>query len=111
LTFLFLLVATWNFRPWYLIWLVALLALLPVGWPFWRTLVWTAGALLAYAHFIWVAHWWEADFNARRNVGVLIEFGPVIALSLVQLGRAVLARAPAAGSTRQAPSRSAAADG
>jgi hypothetical protein len=95
LVFLFLLVAAWNFRPWYLIWPVALVALLPFGRPVWRTLTWTAGAVLAYAHYIWVWHWWGADYNSARNVGVVIAFGPVVLLSLIWLGQGLRRSAPA----------------
>ena len=111
LVFLFLLVAAWNFRPWYLIWPVALVALLPLSRPFWRTLTWTAGALLAYAHYIWVWHWWDADYNAARNVGVVIAFGPVVLLSLIWLGRGLGTGAPAANPTGQSRANPASADG
>jgi hypothetical protein len=111
LVFLFLLVAAWNFRAWYLIWPVALVAVLPLGLPFWRVLAWTAGALLAYAHYIWVWHWWDADYNAARNVGVLIAFGPVLLLSLIGLIRGLRAGAPVSDPTGRSRANPAAADG
>jgi hypothetical protein len=90
LLFVFLLVATWNFRPWYLIWVVALAALLPIGWPFWRTVTWTVGGLLVYGHYIWTRTWWDPGYNTIRNLGVLITFGPVLVLSLAELVRGLM---------------------
>ena len=98
LLFVLLLVATWSFRGWYLIWPTALVALLPLGWPFWRMLVWTVSGLLVYAHYIWFAHWWELEYDAYRDVGVLILFGPVAAVGLAEVAHALLARSDRAAS-------------
>ena len=90
LLFVFLLVATWNFRKWYLIWPVALVALLPHGWPFWRTLAWTFGGLLVYGHYIWTRQWWDPGYNMTRNLGVIFTFGPVVILTLAEFVRGFL---------------------
>jgi hypothetical protein len=82
--FVFLLVATWNFRGWYLIWLVGLAALLPWGWPAWRAIAWTAGALAGYALFIWGWEWWDVDFYAIQNVAVPLMTGAAALLTLVE---------------------------
>jgi len=87
--FLFLLVAAWNWRPWYLIWLAALAALLPWGWPAWRTIAWGAGGLAGYALFIWGWHWWPVEFQTIQRVAVPLMTGPALALTLVEAGRAV----------------------
>lgn len=84
--FLFLMVATWNFRAWYLIWLVALAALLPWGWPAIRTIVWSAGGLSMYAIFIWIWEWWEVDFYTIQNLAVPIMTGPALLLTLIEIG-------------------------
>lgn len=68
--FVFLLVATWYFNPWYLIWPVGLAALLPWGWPSWRIITWTAGAMATYALMIWIAAWWRLDLVRVQNIGV-----------------------------------------
>ncbi len=94
--FVFLLVATWNFRVWYLIWPVALAALIPWGWPAWRTIAWTAGGLAGYALFIWGWEWWGADFYAVQNVAVPLMTGPALLLTLLAIGRAT-GRTPSAG--------------
>ncbi|MDQ3413078.1 MAG: hypothetical protein M3509_13280 [Chloroflexota bacterium] len=83
--FVFLLIAAWNFRVWYLIWLVAPAALLPIGWPAWRTIAWTAGGLAGYVLFIWVWHWWDADFPTVQAIGVLILTGPAIVVTIIEL--------------------------
>lgn len=82
--FVFLLVATWNFRGWYLIWLVGLAALLPWGWPAWRTVAWTAGALAGYALFIWGWEWWDVDFYTIQNVAVPLMTGGAVLLTLAE---------------------------
>ena len=79
--YVFLLIATWSFRSWYLIWPVGLAALLPWGWPAWRMLAWTAGAMSAYSVFIW----WRADVYVVQNVGVAMTVGATVLLSLAEL--------------------------
>ena len=83
--FALLLFATWNFNPWYLIWPVALAAPAPWGWPAWRMIAWTAGALASYAVFIWIQAWLRLDFAALEFIGVPVAFGATIALTLVEL--------------------------
>lgn len=85
--FVLLLVATWNFRVWYLIWLVALAAILPLGWPARRAIAWTVGGLSGYALFIWVWHWWPVDFPTIQAVGVAVLTGPAVTVTLLQLLR------------------------
>jgi alpha-1,6-mannosyltransferase len=83
--YLFLLVATWNFRGWYLVWPVAVAALLPWGWPSWRIISWTAGALAGYGLFIWGWEWWGTDFLTVQKAGVALMTGPTVLLSLTEL--------------------------
>jgi hypothetical protein len=82
--FLLLLVATWNFRPWYLIWLVALAACLPLGWPAARAIAWSAGGLAGYALFIWGWEWTKWPWPTVQLVGVLLMTGPAVALTLAE---------------------------
>lgn len=82
--FLFLLVATPNFRVWYLIWLVALAAIVPAGWPAWRAIAWTAGGLAGYGLFIWGWEWWKAPFADVQLAGVAMMTGPVVVLTLAE---------------------------
>lgn len=78
-------VGAWNFRPWYLIWIVALTALLPVGWPFWRGAAWTLGALLSYSHYIWLREWWPGSGFSFELTGIAFSFVPLLALLAAQL--------------------------
>ncbi len=87
IVFVFFLVATVYWRPWYLITLVALAALLPYGRPAERTLLWCAGGLWCYAQFIWIGRWWKVDFRLLHDVGLLLMFGPVIALTIADMYR------------------------
>jgi hypothetical protein len=100
--FVFLLIATWNFRVWYLIWLVALAATMAIGWPAWRAIAWTAGGLAGYVLFIWIWHWWPAEFPVIQAIGVAILTGPAVIVTLAELvqqgRRARHAPAPPAGS-------------
>lgn len=82
-----LLVATWQFRGWYLIWLVGLTALVPPGWATMRAWAWTAGAMAVYAPFIWLWGGYKLPFAPVHNVGVAIIFGPVILVLLTQAWR------------------------
>jgi hypothetical protein len=113
LLFVFLLAATWNFRNWYLIWPLALVALLPLGAPYWRMLAWTFGGLLVYGHYIWTWRWWDPGYNVTRNLGVLFTFGPVIVLTLAELVRGFLPhpRAEAVPASARQPGPAATADG
>jgi hypothetical protein len=83
--FVYLLVAAWQFRSWYLIWLVALAAVTSRHWLRIRVLTWTIGAMAGYALFIWGWHWWQVDFATIQRVAVLLIFGPVLLTTLVAL--------------------------
>jgi alpha-1,6-mannosyltransferase len=83
--FVYLLVASWQFRSWYLIWLVALAAVLVESRPVVRMVAWTAGAMAAYALFIWVWHWWQVDFPTIQRVAVALIFGPVVLVTCAQI--------------------------
>lgn len=85
--FVFLLIATWNFRVWYVIWPVALAATVPIGWPAWRAIAWSAGALAGYVLFIWIWHWWPADFAIVQAIGVAILTGPAVIVTVAELAR------------------------
>lgn len=79
--YVFLLVAVASSRAWYLIWLVALAALLPWGWPTWRAIAWTAGALAGYAFFIWIEAWWQPGYDRAQVVGTALILGGTLALT------------------------------
>jgi hypothetical protein len=79
--FAYLLVAAWTFRPWYLIWLVALAAVLPLGWPAARTAAWTLGGLAAYGMFIWGWEWWKVEYALVQRVAVPLMFGPALVVT------------------------------
>ncbi len=80
--FAFLLVATWHFRAWYLVWPVALAALLPLGWPFVRLGAWCLASLLTYGIYIWIWDWWDVEWVEIREVGVLATFLPPLVLTV-----------------------------
>ncbi len=81
---LVLLIATWV-RPWYGIWIVALAALLPWGWPARRAVAWSAGGLSLYALMIWVWHWWPTDIETIHNLATVVMFGPFLVVFLVEV--------------------------
>ncbi|MGH2558642.1 MAG: hypothetical protein ACRDJH_06230 [Thermomicrobiales bacterium] len=87
--FVFLLVATWNFRGWYLIWPLAVAAVLPSPWLAARAIAWTAGAMSVYALFIWIWHWWEVDFLTIQNIAVPIIAGPAILITVLHISVAL----------------------
>ena len=89
--YIFLMAASGSFRSWYLIWPVGLAALLGSGWPAWRMIAWTTGAMSAYGFFIWVWAWWGADFYTAQNVAVALIFGATILLTVAER---VCCRAP-----------------
>ncbi|MEJ7653598.1 MAG: hypothetical protein WKH64_09815, partial [Chloroflexia bacterium] len=72
--FVFLVAVTWYFQGWYLTWPLALAALLPWGWPAWRMIAWTTGALYVYAVFIWVRAWWAPTGGGLLRYGVATIF-------------------------------------
>ena len=83
--FLYLITAAWTVRPWYGIWLVALAAVLPAGWPTARALVWSLTMLSSYAMFIWGWYWWKVSYFRVQNMAVSIMFIPPILVALVEL--------------------------
>ena len=83
--FTFLLIATFYFRAWYLVWPVALVALLPLGWPFARLTIWCAAALGTYGVYIWIWDWWGVEWVEVRAVGVMVTFGPPLVLTVVAI--------------------------
>lgn len=91
--FAFLLIATFYFRAWYLVWPVALVALLPIGWPFAQLTVWCAAALGTYGVYIWIWDWWGVEWVEVRAVGVVVTFGPPLMLTVAGIGVAIWTRA------------------
>ena len=100
--YVFLLVAVASSRAWYLIWLMALVALLPWGWPAWRAIAWTVGALAGYAFFIWIEAWWQPGYDRAQIVGTALILGATLALTGAEIavrGRGVtVAQVPSAQS-------------
>jgi hypothetical protein len=92
--FVFLLVATWNFRGWYVIWLVGVAAMLPFKWPAARTVAWSAGAVLIYGLYIWIWHWWGIDFPTIQNIAVAFMMGPPVILTVIEISRRLWRSAP-----------------
>ena len=84
-TFLLLLVATWNFRAWYVVWLVGLAAVLPARWPAIRAGAWSAGGLAGYALFIWLWKWNGWAWPTAETLGVLVMVGPAVAATAAEL--------------------------
>jgi alpha-1,6-mannosyltransferase len=83
--FLYLITAAWTVRPWYGIWLVALAAVLPLGWPAARAMIWSLGGLASYGLWIWGWEWWKVDYYRVQNVGVLITLGPPIIFAVLEV--------------------------
>jgi hypothetical protein len=83
--FAYLLCAAWTFRPWYLIWLVALAAVQPLGWPAARTAAWTLGGLAAYGMFIWGWEWWKVEYAVVQRVAVPLMFGPALVVTGLEM--------------------------
>ncbi len=100
--FLYLLVASWTFRSWYVLWIVALAAALPLGWPLWRATAWSFGAIAIYGLFIWGWEWWKVDFSTVLRPGIAILFGPPVLASLGEIA-VLLARWRRRGSQATAP--------
>ena len=82
--FLYLITAAWTVRPWYGIWLVALAAVLPLGWTTARAMLWSLGGLGSYALWIWGWEWWKVDYYRVQNAAVLLTHGPPLALALTE---------------------------
>lgn len=90
LMFVLLLVAMPSARSWYLIWLAGLAALLPWGWPAWRTVAWCAGGLAGYAFLIWVEAWWQPGYNLAQIVAVPVIMGPTALITVAEVVRSRL---------------------
>ncbi len=84
-TYVFLLVAVASSRSWYLIWLVALAALLVSRWAAWRTIAWSAGSLASYALFIWIEAWWQPGYDMMQLVAVPMILGGTLLLTAIEL--------------------------
>jgi hypothetical protein len=85
--YVFLLVAVASSRAWYLIWPVGLAALLPWGWPAWRIIAWTAGALAGYGFLIWIEAWWQPGYDRAQIVALPVILGGTLLLTLAELTR------------------------
>jgi hypothetical protein len=86
--FVILLLATPNLRPWYVIWLAGLAALLPWGWPAWRAIAWSISGLASYAFFIWIEAWWQPGYDLTQLAGAIVLAGPPAFVTLVQFASA-----------------------
>lgn len=85
----FLLVGTMNFRPWYLIWIVALAAFTVSRGAWVRAVVWSVTALLSYGHYVWVRRIWPAgwiDWFWFEVTGAMFALGPVVLICLGEIG-------------------------
>lgn len=81
----FLVLGTMNFRPWYVIWIVALAAFTVSRAAWIRAIVWSLTALLSYGHYIWVRRIWPADSFWFEVTGVVVAIGPVVILCLGEI--------------------------
>jgi hypothetical protein len=95
--FWFLLLATSNMRPWYVIWLVALAVALPLGWPLVRAIAWGTGALFAYIYTAWIQNWTEPTFLDRTAINLAITLVPVLVVTVWEGVRLVRRAEPRAG--------------
>lgn len=89
--FAFMLIASTNQRPWYVIWIIPLAAVLIPASPWKRTALWSVTAMLQHACTIWLWSVWNFERDgyygyALTIVGVV--FVPVILLSLWELAMA-----------------------
>jgi hypothetical protein len=103
--FAFMLIASTNQRPWYVIWIIPLAAIILPARPWRRTAVWSTTALLQHACTIWLWSVWDFDRDgyylyALTIVGIV--FTPVLALSAWELLTAVRNRRRTGGSLREA---------
>jgi alpha-1,6-mannosyltransferase len=94
LTFVYLLVATPAMRNWYAIWLIGIVALLPLGWPTSRAIAWSLGSIAAYGLYIWVQAWWHVNFDIINTVGVSIMVGPALLLTVGEIAAALFRKRP-----------------
>ena len=80
--FWFLLLATSNLRPWYAIWLIAIAAMLPLGFTWLRAGAWALGGLYSYGFSAWIRNWYEWEFVNREAINLAIMIGPVIIVTV-----------------------------
>ncbi|MDP9383111.1 MAG: glycosyltransferase 87 family protein [Chloroflexota bacterium] len=85
LFYVFLIIVTTYFQGWYLVWPLALVALLPWGWPAWRMIAWSAGAVAVYALFIWVRRLWIPDGVVLLRIGIPLISGVSALLTLAEV--------------------------
>ena len=71
-------------REWYGIWIIALAALLPLGWPAARGVVFAMGALASYGVAIWIQAWRGTNFGDIGIFMVLLMLGPAIVIALLE---------------------------
>jgi hypothetical protein len=83
--FVFLMVVTTYFQGWYLVWPLALAALLPWGWPAWRMIGWCAGSMAVYAVWIWVRRYWVPDGTTLLYYGIPTISGLAALLTLAEI--------------------------
>lgn len=79
--FWFLLLATANLRPWYVIWLVAMAAVLPLGMPMIRAGAWAIGAMASYYYTSWIQNWTDPTWLERQSITLAIMLLPVLAVT------------------------------
>jgi hypothetical protein len=82
--FVLLLVGTPNLRPWYVVWLIPLAIAAGTNGPWLRTIIWSAAALVSYAHYIWIREWWPLSSFWFEVTGVAILLLPVLAAMVVE---------------------------
>jgi hypothetical protein len=82
--FILLLFGVPALREWYGIWIIALAALLPLGWPAARAIVFAAGALGSYGLAIWIQAWRGTNFADIGMFMVLLMLGPAILVALLE---------------------------
>jgi hypothetical protein len=110
--FVFLLLAAWNLRPWYVIWLLGLAALCiderrtieerqnpqprstALSWAAWRAIAWSIGGLASYAFLIWIEAWWQPGYDLAQLIGTLLMVGPALLLTLARLAARFLRPTP-----------------
>jgi alpha-1,6-mannosyltransferase len=93
-TFIYLLLATPAMRNWYAIWLIGIVAVLPLGWPTWRAIAWTLGSVAVYGFYIWVWAWWRVDFDKINTVGVAIMLVPALLLTVAEIAVGIIRKRP-----------------
>lgn len=76
--FWFLLLATTNLRPWYGLWLIAVVAILPLGFTWLRAGAWIVAAQFSYALGAWVRHWFDMSSLEHDSLNFAISLGPVL---------------------------------